>query len=98
MLMSLVVVVLSWTCSPVDFDVSMAVTGVGSQHVLRSLCWVSGLASSVSSQNSTLHVIHPVQTAETQKLSAAENMFLSFSLDGWSDRAVRWVKARFWRC
>ena len=27
-----------------------------------------------------------------------ENMFLSFSLDGWSVRAVRWVKARFWRC
>ena len=27
-----------------------------------------------------------------------ENMFLSFSLDGWSDRAVRWVNARFWRC
>ena len=24
-------------------------------------------------------------------------MFLSFSLDGWSDRAERWVKARFWR-
>ena len=27
-----------------------------------------------------------------------ENMSLSFSVDGWSDRAERWVKARFWRC
>ena len=25
-------------------------------------------------------------------------MFLSFFLDGWSDRAERWVNARFWRC
>ena len=31
------------------------------------------------------------------KFSHPENMFLSFSLDGWSDRAERWVKARFWR-
>ena len=31
------------------------------------------------------------------KFSPPENMFLSFSLDGWSDRAERWVKARFWR-
>ena len=29
------------------------------------------------------------------KFSHPENMFLSFFLDGWSDRAVRWVNARF---
>ena len=29
------------------------------------------------------------------KFSLPENMFLSFSLDGWSDRAERWVMRGF---
>ena len=31
------------------------------------------------------------------KFSPPENMFLSSFLAGWSDRAMRWVEARFWR-
>ena len=35
-----------------------------------------------------------IETKEKQR-KLLENMFLSFLLDGWSDRAERWVNARF---
>ena len=54
------------------------------------------LASVLIHAGEELYTTNLCQKCFNNSLKAnGENMFLSFSLGGWSDRAERWVDARF---
>ena len=79
------------------------------EELRRYLLYRLGLAGGISTTIDKAHhrsrcerVVHRMRYTyfpkQELKFMPPENMFRSFLLDGWSDRAVRWVNVRFRRC